>query len=223
MTAVGSLFQYPDGDGVFECIVLSHVLEHVYELADAIKTVREILAKDGFLYVEVPNAQRYADYYVSPFHYFDTEHINHFSPASMVALLRRLHLTPVALGEKETAVTDRVVYPAFWIIAKRTLDCPGPLAFDDALVDGVLSYIALSESDRDVSVIEGLVASQRPLVVWGRWVCNHSPACLHRPQKGQHHCFCRQRSQMVGPHPFGSANTLATRSYDHRCANRNCI
>jgi len=63
----------------FDLVILSQVLEHVYDLQSMLESVSGILKNGGMLYVEVPNAKTYGELLFGPFYYFDFEHINHFS------------------------------------------------------------------------------------------------------------------------------------------------
>jgi SAM-dependent methyltransferase len=82
---VGSL----DASQEIDVIVLSHVLEHVLELRSAVEQLRDRLASGGRVVVEVPDASRFADYVHAPYQDFNTEHVNHFSPASLSYLLQQ--------------------------------------------------------------------------------------------------------------------------------------
>jgi SAM-dependent methyltransferase len=77
--------------GPFRMIVMSHVLEHIPELTGAVRLAASRLALGGRLLVFVPNAGSWrarADYGkwgpLSP-----TDHLWHFEPASLRALLER--------------------------------------------------------------------------------------------------------------------------------------
>lgn len=63
----------------FDCIILTHVLEHIYDLSAAIANLSSKLNENGILYIEVPDASRYSDLYFVPYYYIDCEHINHFN------------------------------------------------------------------------------------------------------------------------------------------------
>ena len=50
----------------YDCVILSHVLEHIYDIKSGIKQIIDILVPNGLIYIEVPDATRYADYLVAP-------------------------------------------------------------------------------------------------------------------------------------------------------------
>ena len=79
----GSVLSMPPGAAQSGCIVLSAVLEHVREVAAALREVSGMLAADGLLYVEVPDLERFARYESVPFQQFSVEHINYFTSGSL--------------------------------------------------------------------------------------------------------------------------------------------
>ena len=85
---VGSLSKIPENIGKFDLIILSHVLEHVQDLNQAIFEVSNLVSENGSVFVELPDATRYADHVVAPFQEFNTEHINHFSQIGLMNLMR---------------------------------------------------------------------------------------------------------------------------------------
>ena len=82
---VGSLSEMPKAVSPYNVVVLSHVLEHVRDVHPALENLKVQMRTGSLLYVEVPDAARYADYAWSPFQDFNTEHINHFSPQFLSA------------------------------------------------------------------------------------------------------------------------------------------
>ena len=86
---VGTLSSLPSDVGELDGVILSHVLEHVSDLQQAVASIRRLTRPDGLVYVEVPDASRYAECLLAPFQDFNTEHINHFSACS----LRNLFVT----------------------------------------------------------------------------------------------------------------------------------
>ena len=68
-------------------MILTSVLEHVLDVKSAISALVSVCADDGRIFLEVPDAAGYADYLYAPFQDFNTEHINHFSTASLRNLM----------------------------------------------------------------------------------------------------------------------------------------
>jgi len=72
----------------YDCVTISHVLEHIYDLDDFIKNINNILNNDGYLYIEVPNMEYYEDFIVNgPLQEINIEHINFFSKYALNKLL----------------------------------------------------------------------------------------------------------------------------------------
>ena len=78
-----SLFDAPLDGRKFNAVILCHVLEHIRNLQTAADKLKELVARDGYLYIEVPDASRYGGYSEAPFQDFNVEHINHFSHDSL--------------------------------------------------------------------------------------------------------------------------------------------
>jgi SAM-dependent methyltransferase len=116
---VGSLFHLPAAVREADGLILSHVLEHVRDLHGAMGAVFDALRPGGRVYVEVPDATRYAECLSAPLQDFNTEHINHFSPRSLRNLLRRYGFDIVASGQKTIEASAGVPYPAAWAVGER--------------------------------------------------------------------------------------------------------
>jgi 2-polyprenyl-3-methyl-5-hydroxy-6-metoxy-1,4-benzoquinol methylase len=164
---VGSLSEIPKDVGMVDCVILSHVIEHVQDLHPAMKAVADILSDGGFVYVEVPDASRYHEFYYSPFHYFDIEHINHFSPQSLDNLFVAMGFEGSSYGLKTVHVTENVVYPACFGFGKRGTGASRRIKRDDALIEAMRKYILMSGHDLDLVLISTLARSGKPLIVWG--------------------------------------------------------
>lgn len=152
----------------FDCVILSHVMEHIYDVKSTIEKILSILNKDGFLYIEVPDAKRYKDFFISPYHYFDIEHINHFDLNSLHYLMKQFLYSSVACGQKNISVSRDTIYPAIWSIYKSELNDNNFIyTKDDVLSKSVTDYIELS-SENDINKrLDNLVKSKEPVFIWG--------------------------------------------------------
>jgi SAM-dependent methyltransferase len=104
----------------FDCIILTHVLEHIYDFQTAIINLSAKLNNDGILYIEVPDASRYSDYYFVPYYYIDCEHINHFDKYSLSNLIRNKGFTQIETKNIEFKVNESKSYPSVYSIYKKT-------------------------------------------------------------------------------------------------------
>lgn len=141
---------YEVGDrisGNYDCITLSHVLEHVYDVGGFMKGLIERLS--GILYVEVPDASGYNPEY--GLQDFNVEHVNHFTRSTLAGLCGRFGLYPVEMGEKVFKVGDGNPLKAIWGIFQKDN------GFD------VEKYIQESRRVLEAMDLEKL----GPVVVWG--------------------------------------------------------
>jgi SAM-dependent methyltransferase len=167
----GSLFDLPAAVRGADCIVLSHVLEHVRDLKGAMTSVADALHSAGLLYVEVPDATRYWQCLSAPLQDFNTEHINHFSARSLGNLLARHGFETVADGQKTIEASAGVPYPAVWMVARRRSAPPdaAPLERDGELRPAIERYVERSRTlvARIDAHLTRELADVPELVVWG--------------------------------------------------------
>jgi len=164
----GSLFAIPSELGEFDCIVLTHVLEHVEDVGGALRNLVSLLAPSGLLHLEVPDAMRYADYVVAPFQDFNTEHINHFSAKSLDNACGRAGLELVHSAEKLLESAPGMPYPAVYGFWRRGTQAR-PIVPDEGLRPRIEEYIGRSRAvmDRYEVRIRSLVDRDQPFMVWG--------------------------------------------------------
>jgi SAM-dependent methyltransferase len=167
----GGLFDLnalPSGK-LFDCIILSHVLEHVYDLSQAVANVLERLKPDGMIYVEVPDASRYSDFYVVPYYYFDCEHINHFDENSLFNLFQGSGCIIVKTEKKAMAVSSNIFYPAVGVFLRihQSANVEAMLRPDFTVRESVLKYIALSANSNVNKEIAAFAVSGVPVAIWG--------------------------------------------------------
>jgi 2-polyprenyl-3-methyl-5-hydroxy-6-metoxy-1,4-benzoquinol methylase len=166
----GTLFNMPEAAGKFDGVILSHVLEHVRDLKPALVDLRRFMNPGAWLYVETPDATRYKDHLTSPFQDFNTEHINHFSPASMANLLGQCGFTSSSQGQKTILSAPNMPYPALYVFAEfAPVSSPAPIAKDEGLNGALLDYIAASRRSMDGIEAQLLAATSgnKRLIVWG--------------------------------------------------------
>ena len=156
-----------NGSGTYDMGILSHVLEHVVDVKSAVLAVRDLLSDDGILYLEVPDASRYAQHPFVPFYYFDSEHINHFDAASLADLAAVTGQRIIACGERDLRVDDHRTYPAVWVALSPGQPEQVQLSHSGKLRECVTNYIMRSNVDARYPAVERLAATQAPILLWG--------------------------------------------------------
>lgn len=166
---VGSLSEMPVEAGSFDVVILSHVLEHVRDVKPALKSLERFMTPRALIYVEVPDASRYAAFAWSPFQDFNSEHINHFSLTSLDNLVRQCGFRPARLAAKEILSAPDMPYPAIYGMATRDATVSPSIVKDTALRQALLDYIEVSARVmRDIDArLSREVAAGQPVIVWG--------------------------------------------------------
>lgn len=164
---IGSLFQRLDHDS-FDCIVLSHTLEHVQDLKQAANWISAVSNKRSVLYIEVPDASRYKDFLDAPFQDFNTEHINHFSTTSLNNFLGLNGFEPVRCGEKVIPASANKPYPAIFCFAQKT-SLSSDIQVDGLLRTNIETYIMQSRGilDQIDTQLSAVLAKDNRIIVWG--------------------------------------------------------
>jgi len=157
----------PAGQTRFDLVILSHVLEHVLEPRAALASLRDWLTPAGYVYVETPNAERYAEFPSVPFYYFDSEHINHFERYGLENLARSTGFLTHAAGNKTLALMGGHAYPAVYALLS-VAESTAPVLPNDAARVAVTAYVA--QSTQASHLPDGLLnalAAGRPIALWG--------------------------------------------------------
>jgi len=166
---IGSLFQ-PFQENAFDCVILSHTLEHVQDVRTALTWIENRLKPNGVLYIETPDAARYEDFIYAPFQDFNTEHINHFSLTCLENLMQIHGFSLSSGGAKDLVAGVDLFYPAVFGFWKKTTKSENlPMNKDHALRIRIEEYIRSSR--QMMAAIELSIAQmlneKRPIIVWG--------------------------------------------------------
>jgi SAM-dependent methyltransferase len=149
-------------------IILSHVLEHVRDFQEVFKAADQYLKQDGWLYVEVPDASRYAECLAAPYQDFNTEHINHFTFLSLDNLLGLRGYEIIKFGQKTFEVSPSVNYPAVYCFARKHLK-NHTIVPDKKLKTQLQEYVSKSEELMELlrKSLSKTFAKITKVVIWG--------------------------------------------------------
>ena len=154
--------------GKFDLIVLSAVLEHLSDFGGSMRKIRSLLKDDGLLFIEVPDAERFAEFIAAPFQQFSVEHINYFSRYSMRNFLSVFSFSPVKVvqsASKLNLATD----PDLFVLSAKT-KITGPKIMKDKVSEvKVREYIAESVriDARIKELINKKLSGTDKMIVWG--------------------------------------------------------
>jgi SAM-dependent methyltransferase len=155
----------------FDCVVFSHVLEHVYDIPGFFNSARSLLAPGGYLYLETPDASRYAEYLYAPFQEFNTEHINHFSARALENAARRFGFHPILVEEKVIQTAEDTLYPAVFGVFRDHGETPAEqaIARDQELPARIATYIRHSaeQMEKINRHLAGQLANIERVMLWG--------------------------------------------------------
>ncbi len=167
---IGSIASAPQNMPKFDCVVFSHVLEHVYDIPSFFAAARGLLSPGGYLYLETPDATRYDEYLYAPFQEFNTEHINHFSGRGLENAARRYGFQPVVVEQKLLQTAADTIYPAvFGLFRDRGQAGDERVVCDQELPSRIEAYIR--HSAEQMEKINCHLASQLAnvdrVIIWG--------------------------------------------------------
>lgn len=167
----GSLFALPESlVQSYDCVILCHVLEHIYDLRRAVQQIDKLVAPQGLVYIEVPDAAHYAQLLVAPFQDFNTEHINHFDPTTLQNLFRLSGFETVDVQYKELLSSPSKPYPAVYAVFKKASQPLQPrITKSVSLREQMMAYIDRSQQmmARIDAGLRALLKVHPTIMVWG--------------------------------------------------------
>lgn len=171
LAQTGTLTSLPPNPGIYDCILLSHVLEHVYDLQRGVSQAAAMLNPGGFLYIEVPDASRYVDFVIAPFQDFNTEHINHFSLPVLDTLMSSSGLRSIQSAQKDILSAPEMPYPALYAIYQKetTQSDTTPIRRDVELKYKIEAYIHASQEILEAidRTLADILAQNQEMILWG--------------------------------------------------------
>ena len=165
-----------------DLVLISHVLEHIYQPVDFLKKANRMLSEEGYLLVEVPcltNPESWGN------GYFTFEHINIFSKNSLVNCIIQTGFQP----EHIEVNVRGMPYPVITVLAKKVRNPEHSIyEKDDPVEVRKLIDVYLKSNDSDWQRINQLLESElqgfEKIVVWGGGV--HTSQLLHNTSAIKH-------------------------------------
>ena len=155
----------------YDLVMMTGVLEHLSNVELSVATLIKMLNPGGQLFIAVPDASRYQNWFTAPYQFFSMEHINFFSPQSLSNLMSRHGLKARFIERTPRYLAKNSVEPILMGLFGQFPSTNNNTKFtrDNETESALNSYIQNSRAtdDRIKIVINQLVQSQEPLIIWG--------------------------------------------------------
>lgn len=159
-----------DFEAKFDLVIFNSVLEHIRDISESLKTMRNLLKPGGLIWIEVPDITRFAEYTSVAFQQFSMEHINFFSSVSLTNLMQRNGFEVEAIWHNIRQL-EEIQDPALSTLYRRVeqVSTSGVFKADLLSKSALLEYLDYSyQADTKVlEIIDEIVSSGRTIVVWG--------------------------------------------------------
>ncbi len=150
---------------------LTGVLEHLRDLDSSLNSVKSCLKPGGLIFLIVPDATHYDRHFSAPFQFFSMEHINYFSPTSLINLMAHHGFSAVFTERLTLQLTSNANEPSIAGLFRWDLEPQDSSTFvrDDETAPALTRYIQQSHAlERQIQTkIDRLVDASQPLAVWG--------------------------------------------------------
>lgn len=165
----GTLSDLTGERGGIDMAILIGVLEHVVDLGPALDRVWRLCEPSGRLYIEVPDATRFAEFLDAPYQEFSMEHIGFFSADTLERLLAVHRFRKLSSVREVLPHTSNSRMPIICGVFEAAPVKLNPPIRDSSTVAGLAQYIVQCRSieTRLVDVISRLAGSREPILVWG--------------------------------------------------------
>lgn len=151
----------------YDVVMLANVLEHIPNLAEAMRHIATFVRDGGFLFVQVPCAAHFGLDLKEPFLEFSIEHINYFTETSLANLLEPVGISLVE-ARHDAWRSKGVAYPVLTSLWRKDAAASSRArGVSDATP--VRAYVERSAKRLEElnAAIDALVQSGEPLIVWG--------------------------------------------------------
>jgi 2-polyprenyl-3-methyl-5-hydroxy-6-metoxy-1,4-benzoquinol methylase len=107
----------------YDCIIMSHVLEHLPSPIESLRAIQSLLAPKAALWIAVPNILTPDD---APDRFFHFEHLFYFSPRTLVRTLEEAGYAVVHVERRPREIIMRAVLAETEPLERiRSTNCPG--------------------------------------------------------------------------------------------------
>jgi ubiquinone/menaquinone biosynthesis C-methylase UbiE len=162
----GTAVSLPFVSNTQEFLTYFHVLEHIRNVDAVLQEASRVLKADGYILIEVPDAEHYEDYPVGTAFWISIrEHVNHFSVCAISQALRRNGFSVIRIN-RGLLPTPEFEYPSLMILAKKS---KGNDDLGNCKGQDIASYVKKSHKEliNQVNFVLALHRKFSSITFWG--------------------------------------------------------
>lgn len=166
---VGTIAEPPFPLRSFDLALSTVVFEHLLNPGLDVDKMADLLKPEGMAFILVPDASRFAEFMVSPFQDMNVEHINHFSSDTLNKLFENRGWERLNAGSATFTLTPTWQSTLIWGLYRKRDQAGHLSAFDQSLQEGLLDYIAKSETmlTKMAANLRADLAGDTDVMLWG--------------------------------------------------------
>ena len=153
-----------------DLLIVIAVLEHIVDMKDIFCHISQMVNDNGYLLIEVPDAEKFSQYPDAPFQQFSTEHVNYFSHNSLLQLLQMNNFECIELYRCTRLQSEIQTMPSVvGLFKKQSKMICSKVSYDNTTMVALQEYISVSHEvlEKVVPVFEQLAKSKEQIYVWG--------------------------------------------------------
>ena len=175
---IGSVYQCDELEILpVDMVISTGVLEHLLLPQEALRRMSNLMNDNGYMYVCVPAAEKYADALMPVANFFNHEHINHFTENSLIALAESTGLELVESNVSRAC--DEIEY-TINAIFKKNIVFHSVSKYDETggvATRAFFKNVKLEEA-KTADALNKIMDLHRKIVIWGTG--NYSSSILQK-------------------------------------------
>lgn len=144
-----------------DMVIMNHTLEHILDVESTMKNIDRVIKADGYLFIEIPDVEGYADEEAAPYNFLTYEHVLHMSMQDMKNLANEYGYEIVEAKHYYKKVSN---YPSIYAVMRKS--SKKEIEFSDKSEYAMLKYLEKSKVCLE-EFITPLRESKEELILWG--------------------------------------------------------
>ena len=145
----------------FDLVILNHSLEHIIDVENTMLNIGRVLKDEGYLFIEVPDVEGYADEEAAPFNFLTYEHVLHMSMNDIDNLAGIYGYEIIDSGKYYKKVSN---YPSVYAVMRK--GGKRDITYSEISEMSMLRYLEQSKKSLE-EFLEPLRQSGEELILWG--------------------------------------------------------